>query len=177
MYLYNLRGILAELYPNASDASRLADDAELNKSLIDFTGSAENVWQGVLSQAVNEEKINQLLSFVVEEYPSNSKFLLAAWTYSRDAEHIIAVSNGEYGEYDEYDMNGNSGGGINRLDSRIDRISADLSKLSERIIKLEYQVESLMRSSSSATALDSRTLIIAALVALAMFVVLWAMRA
>jgi hypothetical protein len=169
MYLHNLRGILADLYPDANDARRLADDAQLSVSSINFNGPAENVWQDVLTQAVNEEKFGELLQQAIDEYPNNSKLLMAAWTYKQDAEHIIAVSNGEY----ERMSNGNSFG---RVDTRIDQLNEQVQGMRDRLGKLEYQVEDLMRASSSESALDAKTLIIAVLVAVVMFAALYALR-
>lgn len=170
MYLHNLRGVLADLYPDANDARRLADDAALDASNINFYGSAENVWQAVLGQAVNEEKMSSLLQYVIDEYPTNSTLLLAAWTYKQDTEHIIAVSSGEY-----EDMS--NGNGISRVDARIDRISEQVQGMRDRVTKLEYQVGTLMQASSTESALDTRTLVIAIAIAIAMFVALYALRA
>lgn len=171
MYLHNLRGILADMYPDANDARRLADDAELNVSIINFNGPAENVWQDVLRQAVNEERIDELLQHAIDEFPTSSKLLMAAWTYKVDTEHIIAVSNGEYD-----DMNGNNNNGTASLYRRLDSLEARFSDMQAKVARIEVEVAVLMRSDSGSTALDTRTLMIAVAVAVVMFAALWAMR-
>jgi hypothetical protein len=167
MYLTSLRGILAELYPDADDARRLADDAQISVSSINFNGPAENVWQNTLTQAINEGRFAELLQIAIDEYPKNNKLLMAAWTYKQDSEHIISVTDGE---------RMSNGNGFSRIDARIDRLNEQVQGMRDRVTKLEYQMENVLRATSTESALDTRTLVIAVIIASVMFIALYALR-
>ena len=67
-----LREALAEFFDDARKAKMFADDAGLNLSHIDFTGSADVVWHDVVAEAERQDRVAELLRVVRAKYP---KFL------------------------------------------------------------------------------------------------------
>lgn len=70
MEVRELRSTLCQLYDTPTDARRLARDAGLEISRIDFTGAATSYWDSVLWEAIDSGKINVLLGCARQEYPA-----------------------------------------------------------------------------------------------------------
>ncbi len=65
-----LRVRLAGLYGDPRDVIRLAKDAGLSLSRVDFTGPMQTVWFNVLEEAKHSRRLDALLRCVREEYPN-----------------------------------------------------------------------------------------------------------
>jgi TIR domain/Effector-associated domain 1 len=66
-----LRRALAELFPDLNSVRLVAHDAGLRLTSIDFSGSAETVWFGVVEEATKQQKIRDLISVAKTMYPHN----------------------------------------------------------------------------------------------------------
>ncbi len=64
--LTNLRRILAEVYQKEDDSRRVAFDAGLNYTRINFQESAQNIWYSILDEAHNANKVNKLLNVALD---------------------------------------------------------------------------------------------------------------
>lgn len=78
-----LRTALATLYADSASPRRVADDAGLNTSLIEFGGSAANTWQAILRGAINQGRLDDLLAIVRSDYPTNQPLAQACAAYQR----------------------------------------------------------------------------------------------
>lgn len=66
-----LRRALADLFPDLNSVRLVAHDAGLRLTSIDFSGSAETVWFGVVEEAARQQKIRDLISVARTMYPHN----------------------------------------------------------------------------------------------------------
>jgi len=64
-----LRRFLAELYDDSRRIRQLIADAGLAAARIDLSGSVENIWHDVLSEAEKSEKVEQLIETVYTDRP------------------------------------------------------------------------------------------------------------
>ncbi len=64
-----LRRFLAELYDDSREIRQLIADAGLAAARIDLSGSVENIWHDVLSEAEKSEKVEQLIETVYTDRP------------------------------------------------------------------------------------------------------------
>lgn len=60
-----IRKILATLYPNVRDARMVVSDVGFDVTKIDWTGSAQNIWHGILSSEESPRKIRNLMAIVL----------------------------------------------------------------------------------------------------------------
>jgi len=81
--LTQLRDILAELYPEADDARRVAASALLPVEHIDLQGEAANIWQSVLEEAEKQGRTEAIIQAATSarEYPNNPALKEAASAY------------------------------------------------------------------------------------------------
>jgi hypothetical protein len=89
-----LRSALAYLYPSKADAERIATDAGLNTTLIDFSAKAINNWNSIVQEATKQNRLDALLKVVATEYGSNPDFQQAYQLYHQSIEPTINGSNG-----------------------------------------------------------------------------------
>lgn len=77
-HLYDLRNILADLYPDEASARRVAVEAGLPAVFIDWSGSAHEFWSQIVKQAEIRGGLRRLIDVAVGEYGEgkNSKELL-----------------------------------------------------------------------------------------------------
>ena len=73
----NLRNIFADLYGDESSARRLAHDAGLNMSSMNFSSRSIDNWHSILQEAINANRVSQLLNLVLTEYPDNPRLRAA----------------------------------------------------------------------------------------------------
>lgn len=67
-----LRDALADLYPDEISARRVAHDAALNSSLIQFNSQSKNNWHAILVEAnKSDQKLIELIRIVLLEYGDN----------------------------------------------------------------------------------------------------------
>lgn len=69
----DLRDILAEIYFEAADAKRLARDAQLNLTKIDFSGKSINFWTEIIRVAEQDGQLLKLIERVRNENARNQK--------------------------------------------------------------------------------------------------------
>jgi hypothetical protein len=83
--LTQLRDALADLYPGAQDARRVAASALLPVDHIDLQGSAVDIWQAVLEEAEKQGRTAALIEAATgaHEYPTNPALRAAAAAYHR----------------------------------------------------------------------------------------------
>jgi len=72
--LIELRKEFASFFPQRSDGRRLAEDAGLPISLIDFDGAALTMWGEIFTKAERTGKIPALVRLALETYPNNEVF-------------------------------------------------------------------------------------------------------
>lgn len=76
-----LRDALVNLYPQEADARVVVADARLNVSHIAFSPRAETNWHHILSEAIAEQRLGDLLQVVLKCYDSNQELLDAHKLY------------------------------------------------------------------------------------------------
>lgn len=76
--IVELRNLLASFYEHDSKARRVVDEAGLDQALIDFDGSALEMWHVILREAEHQERISALFLVILREYPQNT-ILQALW--------------------------------------------------------------------------------------------------
>ena len=135
-----IRKHLAELYPDASRARRVADDAGLDTDDINFGGSATEIWHNVLHQAASEDAVWDVVQVAVDDYSGNSEWLLAALTYRHDSDFYQQVTE---------PVSDNSS-----ILNRLDRLEGSSLEHEKRISKLEVfsQVQDMFQQRSSTQA-------------------------
>lgn len=79
--LNDLRNVLASLYPDEDNARRLASQAGLQTTEIEFKGSAINIWHNILLKALSRNKVEDLIREVLEEYNEQKELLNAVERY------------------------------------------------------------------------------------------------
>lgn len=80
-----LRDALVNLYPQEADARVVVADAGLSIAHIAFSPRAETNWHNILSDAIAEQRLDDLLQVVLKCYGSNQEFLAAHKLYSEFA--------------------------------------------------------------------------------------------
>lgn len=76
---YALRDALANLYPNEVDGRRVADEAGLAITRIAFSAQAVQNWTNILTYAVNQESLSDVVRIAQGEYGKNQA-LANAWS-------------------------------------------------------------------------------------------------
>lgn len=76
-----LRTAFATLYADTASTRRVAEDAGLNTSLVEFGGSAINNWQAILREAINQGRLDKLLAIARSEYATNPHLAQAYAAY------------------------------------------------------------------------------------------------
>jgi S1-C subfamily serine protease len=74
----NLRDVLSGLYFTNQEIARIAEQARLNRGLLDFNGNLLTVWWGVVRQAKLQGKRDGLIQVALSEYPDNPVLQQAA---------------------------------------------------------------------------------------------------
>lgn len=69
--LTNLRNILVDLYFEKQQARRVAEEARLQPAFINFDGAIINVWQDILRQATNRDKVDAIVDVAVKDFPDH----------------------------------------------------------------------------------------------------------
>ncbi len=85
--LYNLRAVLAHLYPDKASAIRVAQDADIPITLVALSDRAIDNWHVILQETEKQNRLAQLLVVVNEEYGANPQLRavmrqLAGWPAS-----------------------------------------------------------------------------------------------
>ncbi|WP_432034776.1 trypsin-like peptidase domain-containing protein [Streptomyces cucumeris] len=87
-----LTALLAKLYPEARSIRRVLDASDIPAGMVDFGGSALDVWHAVLREADNRGRLEGLLTVAVSEYPGNAELRTAlAAEFDRSAVPAPAV--------------------------------------------------------------------------------------
>lgn len=68
-----LRDVLAEIYWDVENAKRLARDAQLDVTLINFSGSSKNFCKSIIDVAEKNGQLLHLIQQARKEYPGNEK--------------------------------------------------------------------------------------------------------
>jgi len=66
-----LRDALARLYPLWKAAQRVAHDAGLDASRLDFTGNAREFWGSIIEEALKQHRLYDLVQIALKEYPED----------------------------------------------------------------------------------------------------------
>lgn len=64
----NWRAHLADLYDTPTKARIVASDAGLDMSLIDWTGTMQEIWHGILREAVKSGRLTEVYRLATEQY-------------------------------------------------------------------------------------------------------------
>ena len=70
-FFSKFRYILAELYLETASANRIVSDAGLNLTQIPFDPTPVNYWHNILVKAIENERLDALLTVAIEEYRQN----------------------------------------------------------------------------------------------------------
>lgn len=81
-----LRDALADLYPDLDSARVVVADVGLDAANIAFSSRARTNWHNILSQAVHNGQVDDLLAVVRSQYPNNPKLQAVA----RDVRSFLA---------------------------------------------------------------------------------------
>src|SRR5690242_8321244 len=65
----NLREVLANLYPTATDARRMITDAGLKPHMVGFENKAINTWFNILEHAKLTNQIDTIVALARKEFP------------------------------------------------------------------------------------------------------------
>lgn len=76
--LRELRDVLAQLYPEKTSASRVAEDAGLSMALVALNDRAIDNWHAIVQEAKKQDRLAQLLAVVDEEYGNNPQLRAAS---------------------------------------------------------------------------------------------------
>lgn len=80
-----LRSILADLYPEVAQANLIGQDAGVRMGRVALTGSALNMWDALLREAVHSQRLPALLTIASADYPTNPELMAAISTYQASA--------------------------------------------------------------------------------------------
>jgi|GEM_PF-713271 len=80
-----LRSILADLYPEVAQANLIGQDAGVRMGRVALTGSALNMWDALLREAVHNQRLPALLTIVSADYPTNPALIAAISAYQASA--------------------------------------------------------------------------------------------
>lgn len=78
-----LRNTFATLYVDLEDSKRVVQDAGLSPIVISFDHRAINNWHNILNQAIQENRVDALLTVACQEYGGNRNLLQAVNAYRR----------------------------------------------------------------------------------------------
>jgi hypothetical protein len=81
-----LRDALAQLYPDEASARRIAAQAHLDGTRIQFSGRAVDGWHSILGEAMNNGRMESLIEVVSQEYGANEALVKAMQIYRRSLE-------------------------------------------------------------------------------------------
>ena len=81
---YALRDVLADLYPNEVDGQRVAAEAGLTITRIAFSAQAVQNWTNILTYALNQESLADVVEIAQREYGKSQK-LGSAWSAYQQA--------------------------------------------------------------------------------------------
>lgn len=82
---YALRDVLADLYPNEVDGQRVAAEAGLTITRIAFSAQAVQNWTNILTYALNQESLADVVEIAQREYGKSQK-LGSAWSAYQQAQ-------------------------------------------------------------------------------------------
>ena len=82
---YALRDVLANLYPDEVDGRRVADESGLTITRITFSAQAVQNWTNILTYALNQESLSDVVEIAQGEYGKNPK-LASAWSAYQQAQ-------------------------------------------------------------------------------------------
>ena len=69
--LGEIRQVLVNLYEDRNSIERILSDSGVNLALIDLDGAAINVWHNALKSVRQQNKLDDLLLLVKQEFPQN----------------------------------------------------------------------------------------------------------
>lgn len=139
--LIALENVLADLFRDISTAARLADMAGLAVEQIDRTGSSADVWHSIITMAMQDGVLGDLVARAKTERPRN-KELPAAWAAYQAATQPPTQTirrrptRGQAGDMSDYRSD-------ERRDARIDQMQRDMTDMREKIAGLVVQVTAL----------------------------------
>ena len=82
---YALRDVLASLYPNEVDGQRVAAEAGLTITRVTFSAQAVQNWTNILTYALNQESLADVVEIAQREYGKSQK-LASAWSAYQQAQ-------------------------------------------------------------------------------------------
>lgn len=135
--LNDLAAELARLYPDPDSAKRVAGDASIPIPFLDFTGTAIDMWSGIVRQADRRQLLPNLLAVAVREYGNNAKLQRIYGTFL-------------YGQPDARKVPGDDGGLMSR-DQAPWNDQFERTKLYERVAVLERNLRYLEEAIASLT--------------------------
>ena len=139
--LIALENVLADLFRDVSTAARLADMAGLTVEQIDRTGSSADVWHSIITMAMQDGVLGDLVERAKSERPRN-KELPAAWAAYQAATQPPTQPirrrppRGQAGEMSD---NRND----ERRDARVDQMQRDIADMRVQMAGLVVQVAAL----------------------------------
>lgn len=82
----HLRDIAAALWPDARDARRVVTDAQIDPSRITWDEPSISRWQSILDEAEKQAAMQNLVAFLLAEYPHNAflREVCAPWLGARE---------------------------------------------------------------------------------------------
>ena len=83
--LTQLRDTLADLYSDEPSARRVVADAGLNPGRIDFSASAINNWQAILTEADRQDMVDAIVDVATRDFPRNKALASARAAYGGNA--------------------------------------------------------------------------------------------
>jgi WD40 repeat protein len=78
-----LRDTLAHLYPEPENARVVVDDAGIAIIKITFSARAQTNWHNILTEALRQQRLDQLLAVARSDYPDNHPLRAACTAYDR----------------------------------------------------------------------------------------------
>jgi V8-like Glu-specific endopeptidase len=72
-----LQGLLSSLYPNTSEAVRIARESGLPIQYINTDGKPITIWHNILVEALRRDAVEKIILIVAQEYPNNPILQLA----------------------------------------------------------------------------------------------------
>lgn len=126
---------LARLYIDPESAKRVAADAGIPIPFLDFTGSAIDMWSGIVRQADRRHLLPNLLAVVVREYGNNARLQRIYGTFL-------------YGQSGAHRAPRDTDGGLMGRDPAWDG-SSEKTRLYERVAVLERNLRYLEESIAS----------------------------
>jgi hypothetical protein len=69
--LTQLNDVLGDLVPHHEGITKFVNSAGLKPSMINYNGSALDIWNNVIDEARKSDKVDDLIGAVLEKYPNN----------------------------------------------------------------------------------------------------------